>query len=59
MYGFSPAMLAAGIGHFHLQFAVLPLLIIDALLGLLTGRGRAILAGLWLGLLVAAQVFTG
>jgi len=59
VYGFSPALLAAGIGHFHLQFAVLPPLIIDALLGLLTGRGRAILAGLWLGLLVAAQVFTG
>jgi hypothetical protein len=59
VYGFSPALLAAGIDHFHLQFAVLPPLIIDALLGLLTGRGRAILAGLWLGLLVAAQVFTG
>jgi dTDP-glucose 4,6-dehydratase len=59
VYGFSPALLAAGIGHFHLQFAVLPPLIIDALLGLLTGRRRAVPAGLWLGLLVAAQVFTG
>ena len=59
VYGFSPALLAVGIGHFQLQFAVLPPLIIDALLGILTGRGRALLAGLWLGLLVAAQLFIG
>jgi len=71
VYGFSPALLAAGIGHFHLQFAVLPPLIIDALLRILTGRGRAgrsaqrsalrsaLWSGLWLGLLVAAQLFTG
>jgi len=59
VYGFSPALLAAGIGHFHLQFAVLPPLIIDALLGILTGRGRAWLAGLSLGLLIAAQLFIG
>ena len=59
VYGFSPALLAAGMGHFQLQFAVLPPLIIDALLGILTGRGRAVRSGLWLGLLVAAQLFTG
>jgi hypothetical protein len=67
VYGFSPALLAAGIGHFHLQFAVLPPLIIDALLRILTGRGRAggsalrsgLWSGLWLGLLIAAQLFTG
>jgi hypothetical protein len=71
VYGFSPALLAAGIGHFHLQFAVLPPLIIDALLRILTGRSRgpgrvgrsalgsALWSGLWLGLLVAAQLFTG
>ena len=59
VYGFSPALLAAGIGHFQLQFAVLPPLIIDALLGILTGRGSAVRSGLWLGLLVAAQLFTG
>jgi hypothetical protein len=71
VYGFSPALLAAGIGHFHLQFAVLPPLIIDALLRILTGRGRTgrsalrsaqwsvLWPGLWLGLLVAAQLFTG
>jgi hypothetical protein len=59
VYGFSPALLYAGIGHFHLQFAVLPPLIIDTLLRILTGRGRTWLAGLSLGLLVAAQLFTG
>jgi hypothetical protein len=59
VYGFSPALLAAGIGHFQLQFAVLPPLIIDALLRILAGRGRAVLAGLGLGLLIAAQVFIG
>ena len=59
VYGFSPALLSAGMGHFHMQFAVLPPLIIDALLGILTGRGRALLGGLGLGLLVAAQLYTG
>jgi hypothetical protein len=59
VYGFSPALLTAGGGHFHLQFAVLPPLIIDALLGILAGRGSAVRSGLWLGLLVAAQLFTG
>jgi hypothetical protein len=73
VYGFSPALLAAAMGHFHLQFAVLPPLIIDALLRIVTGRGRAALprgddpprpprmtlTGAWLGLLTAAQLFTG
>ena len=59
VYGFSPALLAASMGHFHLQFAVLPPLLIDALLGILTGRGNAVRSGLWLGLLAAAQLFTG
>ncbi len=59
VYGFSPALLNSGIGHYHLQFAVLPPLIIDALLGIITGRGNAVRAGAWLGLLAAAQLFTG
>jgi hypothetical protein len=59
VYGFSPALLNSGIGHYHLQFAVLPPLIIHALLRLLTGRGRAVFSGAWLGLLAAAQLFTG
>jgi hypothetical protein len=59
VYGFSPALVAAGMGHFQLQFAVLPPLIIDALLRILTGRGRAVLIGIGLGLMIAAQVFIG
>lgn len=59
VYGFSPAMVNSGFGHYHLVFAVLPPLIIDALLRLVTGRGRAVRTGAWLGLLTAAQLFTG
>jgi hypothetical protein len=57
IYGFSPAMLVAAEDHYHLQFAVLPPLIVSALLRLATGRGRGVRTGIWLGLLVAAQVF--
>jgi hypothetical protein len=59
VYGFSPAMINSGIGHYHLVFAVLPPLMIHALLRLLTGRGRAVWNGVWLGVLVGAQVFIG
>ncbi len=59
VYGFSPAMAASGIGHYHVQFAVLPPLIIDALLRILTGRGRPVRTGIWLGVLTAVQLFTG
>jgi hypothetical protein len=59
VYGFSPALLNSGIGHYHLQFAVLPPLIINALLRIVTGRGSAVRAGARLGLLAAAQLFTG
>jgi hypothetical protein len=59
VYGFSPALVNSGIGHYHMQFAVLPPLIISALLRLLTGRGRPVRTGVWLGLLVTAQLFCG
>jgi hypothetical protein len=59
VYGFSPALVTAGLGHYHLQFAVLPPLIIDAVARLVTGRGRIVRTGLWLGLLCAAQLFIG
>jgi hypothetical protein len=59
VYGFSPAMAASGIGHYHVQFAVLPPLIIDALLRIMTGRGRPVRTGVWLGVLTAVQLFTG
>lgn len=59
VYGFSPALMTAGLSHYHLQFAVLPPLIVDALLRIVTGRGSAAKNGIWLGLLVTAQIFTG
>ena len=59
VYGFSPAMVSAGFAHYHLQFAVLPPLIVDAVLRLITGRGHSVRVGVWLGLLCAAQLFVG
>src|SRR5215469_1150796 len=57
VYGFSPALVNSGIGHYHLVLAAAPPLIIDALLRIVTGRGSTIRNGAWLGLLAAAQVF--
>jgi hypothetical protein len=57
VYGFSPALVNSGVGHYHLQFAVLPPLIIDAVARLVTGRGRGVRVGAWLGLLCAGQLF--
>jgi hypothetical protein len=66
VYGFSPALLHSAIGHYNLQLAILPPLIIDAGLCLAVGRpGSAdsrpasaqLRAGARLGLLVAAQLF--
>jgi hypothetical protein len=58
LYGFSPALLNSSIDHYNLMFAVLPPLIIDALLRIITGRGNSVRSGAWLGLLTAAQLFT-
>jgi len=57
VYGFSPALVNSGIGHYHLVLAAAPPLIIDALLRIVTGRGSTLRNGAWLGLLAAAQVF--
>jgi hypothetical protein len=62
VYGFSPALIQSAQGHYDLQFAVLPPLVVDAVLQLATGRcgaGRrpAAACGAWLGLLAAAQIF--
>jgi hypothetical protein len=62
VYGFSPALIQSAQGHYDLQFAVLPPLIVDAVLWLACGRcgtGRRAVGrcGAWLGLLMAAQVF--
>jgi len=59
VYGFSPALLNSGTGHYHLAFAVVPPLMIDALLRIVTGRGRPVPTGAWLGVLTAAQLFIG
>ncbi len=59
VYGFSPALLNSGFGHYNFQFAVLPPLIIDALLRIVTGRGNAVRTGAWMGVLTAAQLFIG
>jgi hypothetical protein len=59
VYGFSPALVDSALGHPNLQFAVLPPLMIDAVLRIVTGRGRAVRTGAWLGLLAAAQLFIG
>jgi hypothetical protein len=56
-FGFSPALRIAAEDHYMLQFAVLAPLIVDAVLRLASGRGRPVRTGIWLGLLVAAQVF--
>jgi hypothetical protein len=59
VYGFSPAMLDSGLGHYQLVCAVLPPLIIDAVLRIVTGRGKPVGTGALLGLLTAAQLLTG
>jgi hypothetical protein len=59
VFGFSPGMLNAGVGHYGMQFAVLTPLMIEAVLAILTGRGRPVAAGLRLGVFAAAQLFTG
>jgi hypothetical protein len=59
VYGFSPALLQASIGHYNLQFAVLPPLIADAALRLCVRSRAPVRDGIWLGLLATAQFFTG
>jgi hypothetical protein len=58
VYGFSPALLHSAIGHYNLQFAVLPPLIVDRVLRLAVPADCALLRnGVWLGVLCAAQIF--
>jgi hypothetical protein len=61
VYGFSPALTHAALGHYQLQFAVLPPLIVDAAVRVCLAASRRVLAwsAAWLGLLVAAQLFVG
>ncbi len=53
LYGFSPALVNSGIGHYSLVLAMLPPLLLDRLLRIVTGRGRAVRNGIWLGVLTA------
>jgi hypothetical protein len=57
LYGFSPALVQSGIGHYSLVLGVIPPLMVDRVLRIATGRGRPVRNGLWLGVLTAAQVF--
>jgi hypothetical protein len=57
VYGFSPALLQSAIGHYSVQFAVLPPLLIDAGLRLCAGSPRPMRDGVRLGLLATAQLF--
>ncbi len=63
VYGFSPALLQSAIGHYDLQFAILPPLIVDAVLRLAIPRdGEGSLKpwfwdGVRLGCLIAAELF--
>ena len=57
LYGFSPALVNSGIGHYSLVLAMVPPLLLDRLLRIVTGRGRPVRNGIWLGLLAAAQLF--
>jgi hypothetical protein len=59
VYGFSPALTHSAMGHYQLQFAVLPPLIADAIVRLWLGPPRPVRSGAWLGLLMAAQLFIG
>jgi hypothetical protein len=57
LYGLSPALVNSGIGHYSLVLAMLPPLIVDRVLRLVTGQGRPVRNGIWLGLMAAAQIF--
>ena len=57
LYGFSPALVNSGLGHYSLVLAMIPPLLIDRLLRIVTGRGSAVRDGIWLGLLAASQLF--
>jgi hypothetical protein len=57
LYGFSPALINSGLGHYSLVLAIIPPLLIDRLLRIVTRDGSAVRNGLWLGLLAAAQLF--
>jgi hypothetical protein len=59
VYGFSPAMMHASIGHVSLVFAPLVPLLVSATLDICTGRVKPVVGGFRLGALASAQLLTG
>jgi hypothetical protein len=57
LYGFSPALVNSGIGHYSLVLAMLLPLIVDRILRMVTGQGSPVRNGLWLGVFIAGQLF--
>lgn len=57
LYGFSPALVNSGIGHYSLVLAFLLPLIIERTVRLVTGQGSPVRNGIWIGLMSAAQLF--
>ena len=57
LYGFSPALVNSGIGHYSLVLAFFPPLIIERVIRLVTGQGHPWRNGIWIGLMTAAQLF--
>ena len=57
LYGFSPALVNSGVGHYSLVLAMVPPLILDRVLRILVGDGRPVRNGLWLGALAGIQLF--
>ncbi len=57
VYGFSPAIVHSAVGHYDLQFIVVPPLIADVVMRLAAGRVSARRGGMELGILISAQLF--
>ena len=58
-YGFSPALINSGVGHYAIVIAPLPPLILDRVLRMIARKGSPVRNGAWLGLLIAGQLFIG
>ena len=58
LFGFSPAVLAAGVGHINLVLTELMTLMFVLIYDLATGRRQVLTGGVALGLAAAGQLFT-
>jgi hypothetical protein len=59
VFGFSPAMVNASNSHYGMVLAAGVPLMTGAVLAIACGRGSPVAQGAWLGLLAAAQLYTG